>query len=148
MEAMVRLAGRAGAEAYADAVTTYLAFALDNASGPGVPLPHGPPEARHRKRSLDKRYPDDMGLRRMNPLADSTGNWSGAVDSVVRVIARLPAMAERGYTTRCNPIRDTPARHGLNGPAVLRQYRVRRSVGLLLRMAKGPHWVKKYPESL
>ncbi len=89
--------GGGGADAYADAVATYLAIAIDKLSTRTSSLSFwdsggGMVQQLFARQAL----PMVWDFAEANPLSDSTGSWEGAVDGVVSVMERaVPGSAVR-----------------------------------------------------
>lgn len=87
--------GGQGSSAYADAIMTYLAFAVDKCadywSTVGNWQNHresiGPVFAR-------QAIPMTWDFVEANPFSDSSGNWSGQVRSICKALARLPVTGQ------------------------------------------------------
>ena len=98
--------GGSGATAYADAVITYLAFAVDKCADYWSTICSW-----HNGRELIRNtfarqaIPMTWDFAETNPFSDSTGNWMAMVDWVWKVVERLPASAS-GYIAQ----RDAAAR--------------------------------------
>ncbi len=81
------------AAAYADAVATYLAFAVDRLSDYSSSI-----TSWHSGRDLIRNtfarqaIPMNWDFTETNPLSDSTGNFQGGVDWIYKVIAESPAI--------------------------------------------------------
>ncbi|GAV31942.1 adenine-specific DNA methylase containing a Zn-ribbon [Coriobacteriaceae bacterium EMTCatB1] len=85
-------AGGTGATAYADAVATYLAFAVDKSADywSGICSWHSSGE-KMRNTFARQAIPMVWDYAECNPFSDSTGNWQACVDWGWKVIAELPA---------------------------------------------------------
>ncbi len=85
--------GGKGAQAYADAAATYLAFAVDRLSDYSSSI-----TSWHSSRNLIRNtfarqaIPMNWDFTETNPLSDSTGNFRGGVDWIYKVIVEVPAM--------------------------------------------------------
>lgn len=87
-------AGGSGATAYADAVTTYMAFAVDKLTDYGNTITTwavGPSGEFARNMFARQAIPMSWDYAEVNHLSESTGNVSGALDWVARVLEQLPA---------------------------------------------------------
>lgn len=87
-------AGGTGATAYADAVATYLAFAVDKMADYGNSITTwAVTSGGEFARNLFARQAIPMAwdYAEVNHLSNSTGNWTGAIDWVARAIDTLPA---------------------------------------------------------
>lgn len=88
-----RLRGRGyGATAYADAVVTYLAFAIDKCADywSAISTWINSLEAMRNTFSLHA-IPMKWGFAEANPFSSSTGNWMAMVDWIWKAVAGLPA---------------------------------------------------------
>ena len=85
-------AGGSGAEAYADAVATYLAFAVDKGADYWSNLCswHSGRDT-IRNTFARQALPMVWDYAEANPLSGSCGNWEGAVTWITRVVKALPA---------------------------------------------------------
>lgn len=83
--------GGSGASAYADAVTTYLAFAVDRGSDYWSTIATWATGGFVRGTFARQAIPMTWDFAEVNPFSDSTGNWSGAVDWIARAVDELPA---------------------------------------------------------
>jgi putative DNA methylase len=84
--------GGRGAQAYADAVATYLALAVDKAAAHGSSICSwlsGRDAVRHT--FARPAIPMVWNFVEANPFSNSTGNFQGAIDWVAEVIQQLPA---------------------------------------------------------
>ena len=84
--------GGAGAAAYADAVVTYLALAVDRLADYCNCLCTWN-VAREQMRNLFARHaiPMTWDIAEVNPFSSSSGNWLGAIEWVRKVVRELPA---------------------------------------------------------
>ncbi len=88
-------AGGKGATAYADAVTTYLAFVIDRmADYNSVIVSWVAPRETLRNTFARQAIPMVWDFAEVNPFSDSTGNLMGAVEWVYKVLANHPVRAE------------------------------------------------------
>ncbi len=87
--------GGAGAVAYADAVVTYLAFAVDRCADYWSSICTWS-KSRELVRSTFARQAIAMswGFAEANPFSSSTGNWMAMVDWVSKAIAQFPAVGK------------------------------------------------------
>ncbi|MXY00661.1 MAG: DUF1156 domain-containing protein [Chloroflexi bacterium] len=84
--------GGSGASAYADAVVTYLALAIDRLADycNGLCTWNVP---REQVRDLFTRHaiPITWDIAEVNPFSSSSGNWLGAIEWIKKVVEKLPA---------------------------------------------------------
>ena len=80
--------GGAGARAYAEAVSVYLAFGVDRCSDYWSTIAT-PGDGFIRNTFARQAIPMTWDFAEGNPFSDSTGNWSGAIDWITRVLERL-----------------------------------------------------------
>ncbi len=83
--------GGSGAAAYADAVATYMALAVDKLAdyGSATCSWHSGRETT-RNTFARQALPMVWDYAEANPFSDSTGNWAGAVDWIVKAVAAAP----------------------------------------------------------
>ncbi len=82
----------AGAEAYADAVVTYLAFALDRCADRWSTISTWEKTRSTVAHTFGRQaIPMTWDFAEANPFSDSSGNWMGQLDWVRKVLERLPA---------------------------------------------------------
>ena len=113
----VRLCGGGrGADAYADAVVTYLAFAIDKCADYWSTICTW-----HNSRELIRNtfgrqaIPMTWDFAECNPFSSSTGNWMAMVDWIVKAVAHGPASRSGGLAVQ----RDAQARVQESGGSVL-----------------------------
>ena len=84
--------GGSGAAAYADAVLTYLAFGVDKCADywSTICTWHNSKEL-IRNTFARQAIPMTWDFAEANPFSQSTGNWSGMVDWMAKVVEQLPA---------------------------------------------------------
>lgn len=89
--------GGKGADAYAEAVAVYLGFAVDKVADSGSTIASWTPQ-RETIRSTFARQAIPMvwDFAEVNPLSDSTGNFSGCINWIFKVVDLLPATASGG----------------------------------------------------
>lgn len=89
--------GGTGAQAYADAVATYLGLAADKATDywSGICSWHSSREI-VRNTFSRQALPMVWDYAEANPISNSTGNWAACVDWVWKVIAASPAVGTEG----------------------------------------------------
>jgi len=80
--------GGAGARAYAEAVSVYLAFGVDRSADYWSTIAT-PGDGFIRNTFARQAIPMTWDFAEGNPFSDSTGNWLGAVDWIARVLDRL-----------------------------------------------------------
>lgn len=98
--------GGSDAEAYADAVVTYLAFAIDKCADYWSSIATwAAPGEFMRSTFARQAIPMTWDFAEINPFSTSTGNWMAMVDWVTRALERLPT-AQPGATAQ----RDARAR--------------------------------------
>ena len=84
--------GGAGAEAYADAIVTYLAFAVDRLADRGSTICTWDAGYTKIRNTFGRQaIPMTWDFAEGNPFSSSTGNWSGMVSWVVKALDHLPA---------------------------------------------------------
>jgi len=84
--------GGAGAAAYADAVVTYLAFAVDKCADYWSTVCTWMNHRETLRNTFGRQaIPMTWDFAEANPLSGSTGNWMANVDWVRKVVAELPA---------------------------------------------------------
>ncbi|OAT81705.1 DUF1156 domain-containing protein [Desulfotomaculum copahuensis] len=84
--------GGAGATAYADAVATYLALAVDKAADYWSTICSWNSERDNIRNTFARQaIPMIWDFVEGNPFSDSTGNWLGCINWVQQVISSLPA---------------------------------------------------------
>jgi len=94
----------AGATAYADAVSVYLAFAISRAAdyGSSICSWHNGPKMEALRNTFGRQaVPMVWDFAEGNPLSDSSGNWTNNIEFVAKVVDRLPAVAA-GYATQAD----------------------------------------------
>lgn len=93
--------GGHGAQAYADAVTTYLAIAVDKGADywSSICSWHSGRDT-IRNTFARQAIPMVWDFAEANPLSDSTGNFQGAIDWVAEVIAETPSETPGNVTQR------------------------------------------------
>ena len=88
-------AGGAGAEAYADAVATYLAFAVDKATDYWSSLCSWHSSGEKMRNTFGRQaLPMVWDYAECCPFSSSTGSWMACVDWVWKVVAQLPAAGQ------------------------------------------------------
>ena len=108
--------GGSGTAAYADAVVTYLAFAVDKCADYWSAICTW-----HNSRELIRNtfgrqaIPMTWDFAECNPFSDSTGNWMAMVDWIVKAVQHVPASASGGEAQQ----RDARARARESAGAVL-----------------------------
>ncbi len=85
------LTGGSGASAYAEAVSLYLAFAVDRIADYGSTVATWAPDGFIRSTFSRQAIQMTWDFAECNFFSDGTGNFSGAVDWVVKAISGLPA---------------------------------------------------------
>lgn len=83
--------GGSGPEAYADAIVTYLAFAVDKCADYWSTIATWAPGGFIRSTFARQAIPMTWDFAECNPFSSSTGNWMAMVDWVSRSIEHLPA---------------------------------------------------------
>ena len=131
-------AGGTDAEAYADAVATYLGLCMSQVGRSSASsIVTVVPEARIDRNTFARQaIPMAWDFVEPNPFADGAGSWAAAID------------VDGGGARRCRAARRSSApvagrcfgarlsrRADLHRPAVLRQHRLLRPLRLLLRLA-------------
>ena len=108
--------GGRGADAYADAVVTYLAFAIDKCADYWSTICTW-----HNSRELIRNtfgrqaIPMTWDFAECNPFSTSTGNWMAMVDWIVKAVRHVPASTFGGEALQ----RDARVRVGESAGAVL-----------------------------
>lgn len=93
--------GGAGATAYADAVTTYLAFGIDRlADRQSTICSWDNGYVKIRNTFARQAIPMTWDFAEGNPFSDSTGNWLGMIDWIRKVVEDLPASASGDVVQR------------------------------------------------
>jgi putative DNA methylase len=85
--------GGSGATAYADAVATYLAFAVDRAANSWSSICTWANSGFVRPVFARQAIPMTWDFAEVNPFSSSTGNWLGAIDWIVRSVRNLPTLS-------------------------------------------------------
>jgi len=84
--------GGRGARAYADAVATYLAFAVDRAADYWSTMATWTPSGEFVGHTFTRQaIAMTWDYAEVNPFAEASGNWLGALDWIGRVLEALPA---------------------------------------------------------
>ena len=92
--------GGAGAAAYADAVSTYLAFAVDRSSDYWSTITSWVPGGEFVRDTFARQaIPMTWDYAEAAPLAGASGNWLGAIEWISRAIEGLPT-ATQGQSTQ------------------------------------------------
>ena len=127
--------GGRGACAYADAVVTYLAFAIDKCtdywSTIAVWASQGFVAHTFGRQAIQMSW----DFAEVNPFSSSTGNWMSMIGWVSRAVAHLPASASDSVAVQQDArarVLGTSGCCGLDRPSVLRQRGIRRHFRLLL----------------
>ena len=85
-------AGGSGAQAYADAVAVYLAFAVDKASDAWSSITSWTAQRDTLRNTFARQaIPMVWDFAEVNPFSDSTGNFSGSIEWINKAIALFPA---------------------------------------------------------
>jgi len=105
-EARQQLLADGATEGYANAVATYLAFAVDRLAdyGSAICSWHAPGE-KMRNTFARQAIPMVWDYAEVNPFSQSTGNWTGAVEWIAQVVEGSP-----GRSAGCVEIRDARSR--------------------------------------
>ena len=86
--------GCSGAQAYADAIVTYLAFAIDRCadywSTIAIWAPQGFVAHTFGRQAIQMSW----GFAEVNPFSSSTGNWMAMVNWIVKAVNHLPASGD------------------------------------------------------
>jgi len=107
--------GGDGSEAYADAVITYLAFAVDKCADFWSSICSWNNVGEKMRQTFSRQaIPMTWDFAEANPFSSSTGNWVAMTEWVAKVIDRLPTGAE-GHTAQ----RDARARIAEVGSCVI-----------------------------
>ncbi len=92
--------GGMGATAYADAVTMYLAFAVDKVADRNSTLATWAPNREHARNTFTRQAVSMIwDFAEINPLSESSGNFLGGVSSIAKLLEGLPA-GPPGYATQ------------------------------------------------
>lgn len=86
--------GGGGAEAYADAVVTYLAFVIDKCTDYWSTISTWAEQGFIRNTFARQAIPMTWDFAECNPFSDSTGNWMAMVNWVRKAVEHLPASGE------------------------------------------------------
>lgn len=86
--------GGSGADAYADAIVTYLAFAVDKCADYWSSIATWAEQGFIRNTFARQAIQMTWDFAEVNPFSDSTGNWMSMVEWVGKAIAGLPAKLE------------------------------------------------------
>ena len=107
--------GGAGRSAYADAITTYLAFAIDRMADRNCSICSWDSSRMHARNVFARQaIPMTWDFAENNPLGESSGSWSNCLAGIGVAISKLP-MAGRGHTSQ----RDARARISEVGTCVI-----------------------------
>ena len=83
--------GGRGADAYADAVVTYLAFAIDRLADRNSTICSWDSSRQHARNVFARQaIPMTWDFTENNPMGGSSGSWSNAVSGIARAIEQLP----------------------------------------------------------
>ena len=107
--------GGRGADAYADAIVTYLAFAIDKCADYGSTISTWQQTAQMRSTFARQAIPMTWDFAEVNPFSTSTGSWMAMVVWVAKAIVQMPAVTLGGEVAQ----RDARARVRQSGGAVL-----------------------------
>lgn len=108
--------GHTGARAYADAVVTYLAFAVDKCADYWSTICSWHNTGEKMRNTFGRQaIPMTWDFAEANPFSDSTGNWMAMVDWVRKAVDHLPANGQPGDASQ----RDARARVREVGPAAI-----------------------------
>lgn len=84
--------GGTGAQAYADAVATYLALAVDRLADRSSTIATWDATRDNVRNTFARQaIPMTWDFAEVNPFSDSSGNWSGAVNWIAEVVEHCPA---------------------------------------------------------
>ncbi len=83
--------GGSGASAYADAIVTYLAFAIDKCTDYWSTISTWAEQGFIRNTFARQAIPMTWDFAEVNPFSESTGNWMAMVDWVWKAVQHLPA---------------------------------------------------------
>lgn len=98
--------GGKGASAYADAVVTYLAFAIDRMADRNASICSWDSSRMHTRNVFARQaIPMTWDFAENNPVGDSSGSWTNCVSGILRVLEELP-VGEQAQTAQ----RDARAR--------------------------------------
>lgn len=87
--------GGNGAQAYADAVAVYLAFAVDKTADRGSTICSWDSSRSSTRNTFGRQaIPMTWDFAETNPFSDSTGNFIGGIDWAVDVLQKVPATQE------------------------------------------------------
>src|SRR5690606_32441048 len=107
--------GGSGPAAYADAIATYMAFAVDRTADRHSTICGWDSGKEHARNVFARQaIPMTWDFAENNPFSDSSGNWLNMIDWVWKVVGQLPA-GRPGDIAR----RDAGARIAENAPTVL-----------------------------
>ncbi|MCY4258930.1 MAG: DUF1156 domain-containing protein, partial [Rhodobacteraceae bacterium] len=87
--------GGRGAQAYADAVVTYLAFAVDRVADRNSTICSWDSSRQHARNVFARQaIPMTWDFAENNPLGRSSGSWVNSVSGIARALERLPCSVE------------------------------------------------------
>jgi putative DNA methylase len=108
--------GGRGAQAYADAVVTYLAFAIDKCADYWSTICTWHNSGEKMRNTFGRQaIPMTWDFAECNPFSGSTGNWMAMVDWIVKTVSHLPASTLGGEALQ----RDARARGHESAGALL-----------------------------
>ncbi|MHB8295465.1 MAG: DUF1156 domain-containing protein [Acidimicrobiales bacterium] len=108
MEARDRLLADGGEETYADAVATYLAFAVDKVADRNSVICTWADNREHARNTFTRQaIPMTWDFAESNPFSDSSGNFFGGIESLEELLQRLVTAtigrAEQVDVRTCDP---------------------------------------------
>ena len=86
--------GGSGATAYADALVTYLAFAIDKCADYWSTISTWAQQGFIRSTFARQAIPMTWDFAEVNPFSSSTGNWTAMTDWICKAIGNLPGIGE------------------------------------------------------
>ena len=93
--------GGAGAAAYADAVVTYLAFAVDRMADRNSTVCSWDSSRQHARNVFARQaIPMTWDFTENNPLASSSGSWTNCVSGIAKAVEHIPAETVGGVVVQ------------------------------------------------
>ncbi|MCQ3808890.1 MAG: hypothetical protein KTV16_16720, partial [Acidimicrobiia bacterium] len=103
--------GWRGAAAYADAIVTYLAFAIDRIVDRNCTICSWDSSRQHARNVFARQaIPMSWDYTENNPLGPSSGSWKNCISGIARALEHLPASSTGGAQQRdaCARVRECP----------------------------------------
>jgi putative DNA methylase len=112
--------GGSGAAAYADAIATFLAFAVDKLADLGNNLcPWEPVAECPRNLFARQAIPMQWNFAEGNPLSSSSGSWQVLIDNLVRNLACPPLEIPNAVPGTCRQLDATAAADGIDDAVLI-----------------------------